>query len=176
MLWAPRAFMLRSREVPEELCSWLWSWCRATAWRRLWAASWSAVWCHASWTGSSTETPTARGRAAPRTRSRLVLATAWHATSHEPTESLQSRIWGTSTYRHYTGQGPVLQTARLAWSRIKSKLSCQFVCEYETESLPKCLNYNAENNSNGPSFSSFKLVQVAGSEIEMKNFTYPGLA
>ena len=57
----------------------------------------------------------------------------------------------------------------------KSKLSCQFVREYETDSLPKCLNYDVENKRNAPSVSSFKLVQVAGSEIEMKNFTNPGL-
>ena len=45
----------------------------------------------------------------------------------------------------------------------------------ETDSLPKCLDCNVENQSNGRSFSYLKLVQVAGSEIEMKNFTNPGL-
>ena len=47
--------------------------------------------------------------------------------------------------------------------RLISKLSCQFVCEYETDYLPKCLKYDVEIKTNGPSFSSFKLVLVAGS-------------
>ena len=60
--------------------------------------------------------------------------------------------------------------ALLTSSRIKSKLSCQFISEYETDSLPKCLKYNVEHKMNGPNFSPFKLVLVAGSEIEMKIF------
>ena len=40
------------------------------------------------------------------------------------------------------------------------------------DSLPKRLNY--KNKTNGPSIPRFKLV--AGSEIEMKNFTNPGWA
>ena len=38
--------------------------------------------------------------------------------------------------------------------------------DYETDSLPKSLNCNVENQTNGRS-SYLKLVQVAGSEIEM---------
>ena len=38
------------------------------------------------------------------------------------------------------------------------------------------LHFNISHKTNSPSFSPFKLVQVAGSEIEMKNFTNPGLA
>ena len=51
---------------------------------------------------------------------------------------------------------------------------CQFVSEYETDSLPKCLYCNVENSTNCRS-SPLKLAQVAGSEIEMKNLTNPGL-
>ena len=43
------------------------------------------------------------------------------------------------------------------------------------DSLPKHLQCNVENQTNSSSFSAFKLAQVAGSEIEMKNFTNPGL-
>ena len=57
---------------------------------------------------------------------------------------------------------------------IKSKLSCQLVSE--SDSLPKRLHRKVENQTNGPGFSSFKLMQFAGSEIEMKNCTNPGLA
>ena len=64
--------------------------------------------------------------------------------------------------------------ARLALSQMKAKLSCQFGCEYETDSLPKCLNYNAENKANGSRFSPFKLVLVAGSEIENQEFHCSG--
>ena len=66
--------------------------------------------------------------------------------------------------------------AGLTYSQIKSKRSCQFVSEYETDSLPKCLNYNVENKTNSSSFPPFILVLVAGSEVEMKSFTNPGLA
>ena len=48
--------------------------------------------------------------------------------------------------------------------------------EYETDSLPKRRSCSVENQINGPRFSSFKLVLVAWSEIEVKNFTNPGLA
>ena len=65
--------------------------------------------------------------------------------------------------------------ARLASSWIKSKPSSQFVSEYEADSLPKCLHGNVENKNGRRSFS-FKPVLVAGSEIEMKNSTNPGLA
>ena len=37
------------------------------------------------------------------------------------------------------------------------------------------LHCKVENQTNGPTFSLFKLVLVAWSEIEMKNFTNPGL-
>ena len=59
----------------------------------------------------------------------------------------------------------------LGSERVKSKSSCQLVSEYETNSLPKGLNYNVENTTNSPCFPPFKLVLVAGSEMEMKNFT-----
>ena len=36
------------------------------------------------------------------------------------------------------------------------------------DSLPKRLNYNVDNKTNGPLFSTFKLLLVAGSEIEVK--------
>ena len=52
-----------------------------------------------------------------------------------------------------------------------SKRSCQFVSEYETDSLPKGLNYDVENKTNGLSIPPLELVLVAGSEIEMKYFT-----
>ena len=60
--------------------------------------------------------------------------------------------------------------ARLAWSWINrlNKSLCQFVSEYETDSLPKRLHRSVENQTNGRSFSNLKLVQVAGLEIEMK--------
>ena len=64
--------------------------------------------------------------------------------------------------------------ARLAYSR--SKRSCQFVSEYETDYPPNCLDYDVENRTSSHSFPFSKLVLVAGSEIEMKNFTDPGLA
>ena len=57
--------------------------------------------------------------------------------------------------------------ARLAKSGIQLKLSCQFVCEYGAAEPPKCLNYNVENETNSPSFSPFKLVLVAGPDIEI---------
>ena len=43
------------------------------------------------------------------------------------------------------------------------------------DSLPKHLDYNVQNKTNGPSFSLLKLMLVAESEIEMKNSTNPGL-
>ena len=46
----------------------------------------------------------------------------------------------------------------------------------DLNSLPKRLNYDVKNKMNGPSFSPFKLFLVAGSDIEMKNFTNPGSA
>ena len=64
----------------------------------------------------------------------------------------------------------------LAYSRIKSKLSCQFGCLYETDSLPRSLNCTVEHKTTGLSFSPFKLVLVAGSKFEMTNLTNPGLA
>ena len=47
---------------------------------------------------------------------------------------------------------------------------------YETDSLPKRLHCEVENQTNGPGLSSLKHMQFAGSWIEMKNFTNPGLA
>ena len=69
-------------------------------------------------------------------------------------------------------QGPVPQSPI-------SPLSYQSVSEYETYSLPKRLHrngLNVENQTNGPSFSSLNIVQVAGSRIKLPNFTNPGLA
>ena len=67
---------------------------------------------------------------------------------------------------------PSFFKAQLAYSQIKSRRSCQVVSDHDMDSLPKCPNYNAENHMNSPKFSTFKLVLVAGSEIEY--FTNPG--
>ena len=56
----------------------------------------------------------------------------------------------------------------LAQSRIKLKLSWQFVFECEMDSLPKCLNYNMKTRRLVLFFSLFKLMLVAGSKIEIK--------
>ena len=48
--------------------------------------------------------------------------------------------------------------------------------EYETGFLPKHLYCKVESQTNVPGFSSFKPMQFAGSENEVKNFTNPGLA
>ena len=75
--------------------------------------------------------------------------------------------------QHIDVWGPVPQSPI---SLIVDSVSCQFVCEYETDSLLKRLNCNVENQTNSPGFSPFKLLLVWRSEIEMKNFTNPGLA
>ena len=86
-------------------------------------------------------------------------------------------------HRHSpTRENQFTEHAQETWARFLkvwlalSNLSGQFVTEDETDSLPKRLLCNRENKMNGRSSFSFKLVQVAGSETEMKNFTNPGLA
>ena len=61
----------------------------------------------------------------------------------------------------------LVSRAQLVWSWIKSKLSCQLVSEYETDSLPKRLHRKVENETNGPGFSSCKLMQFAGWRISV---------
>ena len=39
------------------------------------------------------------------------------------------------------------------------KFTCQFVLEYQVDSLPKCLHCKVENQTNDPVFSSFELRQ-----------------
>ena len=71
-------------------------------------------------------------------------------------------------------QGLLLQSP-ISLISVKSKQSCQFVSEYEMDSLPEGLDYNGEHKASSPRFPLFKLLLVVGSEIEMKNFTNPGL-
>ena len=52
----------------------------------------------------------------------------------------------------YLRQPYVVCSAAARGCLIKSKCSYQFVSEYGTDSLPKYLNYNVENKTNGPSF------------------------
>ena len=65
----------------------------------------------------------------------------------------------------------VLQSPISLIPAIRSNLSCQFVPKHDTDSISKRPNYNDENKTNGPSFSLFKLVLVAGSEIEIKRIS-----
>ena len=120
-----------------------------------------------------------------RTRPRRATTSAWESFTVVPSRRRWSPLmhlqrqkshWEISTQiTRSNDRGPVLQNP-ITQRPIRSKLSCQiFFSEYETDSLPKCLNYNAEYKMNGPSFSLFKLVLVAGSDIE-KTFTNPGLA
>ena len=65
--------------------------------------------------------------------------------------------------KHKTLHGPVLQSP-LSQPQIKLKLSRQFVSEYETDSLPKYLNYNVENKMNHPTVV-FRCLTCAGCRI-----------
>ena len=73
--------------------------------------------------------------------------------------------------------GPVLQKPDWPNPGLSRNFSASLFVNMRRFLYRKCLNRNVENKTNGPSFSSFKLVLTAGSEIvEMKNFTNLGLA
>ena len=58
---------------------------------------------------------------------------------------------------------------------MKSQLARQLFLN-ESDSLPKRMYCIVENLTKDPSIYSFELMQFAGSQVEMKNFTNPGIA
>ena len=82
--------------------------------------------------------------------------------------------WGLGTGDWGLGTGPGPQ-ARLAKSWIESKLSCLCFWVWDgfstKTSALRCWKPDEQMNS---SFAVFKLMQIDGSEIEMKNLTNPG--
>ena len=64
---------------------------------------------------------------------------------------------------------------------LTQNVPAKLFLKYEIGSVPKLPHCNVENCTSYPvlfyfvCFFSFKLMQFAGSEIKMKNFTNPGL-